>query len=94
MKAVLYVALRFFALGAGAGAAIMLIDYIYRMIYVTSWRAGWNAHNAYRAKRRIQDMKKRDRRMYMYSINAGEEQQEIVKEEQKTLEAEAETIAQ
>lgn len=94
MKTVLLVALRFFALGAGAGAAIMLIDYVYRTIYVTSWRAGWNAHNAYMARRRVKDMKKRDRRMYMYSINDGEKQKDMVKEEQETLEAEAETVAQ
>ena len=94
MKTVLLVALRFFALGAGAGAAIMLLDYVYRMIYVTSWRAGWNAHNAYRARRRVQDMKKKDRRMHMYSINDVEKQQDMVKEEQEKLEAEAETVAQ
>lgn len=94
MKTVLLVALRFFALGAGAGAAIMLIDYVYRTIYVTSWRAGWNAHNAYRARRRIQDMKKNDRRMYMYTINDGEKQQNMVKEEQEKLEAEVKTVAQ
>ena len=90
MKTVLFAALKLFALGAGAGAAIMLIDYVYRMVYVTSWRAGWNAHNAFRARRRIQDMKKRDRRMYMYSVNSGESDREIVREEQKELEAEAE----
>ena len=90
MKTVLLIVLRFFALGAGAGAAIVLIDYIYRMVYVTSWRAGWNAHNAFRAHRRVQDMKKKDRRMYMYSINDGEKQQETIKEEQEKLEAEAE----
>lgn len=94
MKTVLLVALRFFALGAGASAAIMLLDYVYRMIYVTSWRAGWNAHNAYRARRRVQDMKKKDRRMHMYSINDVEKQQDMVKEEQEKLEAEAETVAQ
>ena len=90
MKTVLIVALKCFAIGAGAGSAIILLDYIYRMVYVTSWRAGWNAHNAFRAKRRVQDMKKKDRRMYMYSINAGEKDMDIVKEEQKELEAEAE----
>ena len=90
MKAVITVVLGLFALGAGAGAAIMLIDYVYRMVYVTSWRAGWNAHNAFRARRRIQDMTKKDRRMYMYSVNSGESDRNIVREEQKELEAEAE----
>ena len=80
MKGLILVAFKMMALGAGAGCMIMLVDYVYRQLYVTAWRAGWNARNAFNARRNIADMRKRDRKMYMYSVNAGEHDREIVRD--------------
>lgn len=94
MRTILFTVLKFIGLGAGAGAIIVLADLLYRQVYIAAWRAGWRAHIAYKRSKNLGDLSKKDRRMYLYSLNQLEEDSEIVKDTMEEEIIEAETIAQ